>query len=60
MATKSQSGTKQTDTAEPPTSRELLDDVDEAEDARVAAQEESEIADEDAAAVTDAREERLP
>jgi hypothetical protein len=60
MATKSQPGKKQTDKTEPPTSDELLDDVDEAEDDRVAAEEGSEIADEDEAVVTDAREERVP
>jgi hypothetical protein len=55
MATESEPGKKQTDEAEPPTSQELLDDVDEAEDDRVAAEEGSEIADEDAAAVTESQ-----
>ena len=44
----------------PPTSKELLDDADEGEDDRIAAEEAGEIADEDSAVVTDAREERVP
>lgn len=44
----------------PPTSDELLDNIDEAEDDRVAAEEASDIDEADAAVVTDAREERVP
>ena len=40
--------------------KKLLDEVDEAEDDRSAAEEAAEVADEDEAAVTDAREERVP
>jgi hypothetical protein len=43
-----------------PTNKELQSDAEEAEDARIAAEEESEIADEDEAAVENARDETVP
>jgi hypothetical protein len=43
-----------------PTEEDLVEDVDESEDDRVAAEEASDIADEDDAAVRDAREGRIP
>ncbi len=60
MTSKSGPETGDTRSAEPPTSDELLDHVDEAEDDRVAAEEAAEVADEDEVAATDAREERVP
>ncbi|HEY2746257.1 MAG TPA: hypothetical protein VGL86_16595 [Polyangia bacterium] len=44
----------------PPSEDELVERADEEEDDRVAAEEASEIGNEDAGVVTDAREERIP
>ena len=43
-----------------PTEEDLVEDVDESEDDRVAAEEASEVGDEDDAAARDAREGRIP
>jgi hypothetical protein len=43
-----------------PTEEDLVEDVDESEDDRVAAEEASDVADEDDAAARDAREGRIP
>jgi hypothetical protein len=43
-----------------PTEEDLVEDVDESEDDRVAAEEGSEVADEDDATARDAREGRIP
>lgn len=60
MENHSASGKKEGMAAQPPTGKELLDRTEQKEDDRLAAEEAGELADEDEAAVEDAREERIP